>query len=92
MHSDVSFVTNLSFREQITMTPKQRGLLDWPELQLSYKNKIIGFDFASADGERGVAFRVERSGLVAVRAIRAEAQGICSGSPVELQRLADTEG
>ncbi len=32
-------------------------------------------------------FRVERSGLVAVRAIRA-AQGICSESPVELQRLA----
>lgn len=29
---------------------------------------------------------VERSGLVAERAIRAEAQGICSGSPVVVQR------
>ena len=34
----------------------------------------ISFDFASAGGERRVAFSVERSGLVAVRAIRAEAQ------------------
>ena len=33
-------------------------------------------------------FRIERSGLVAMRAIRAEAQGICSGSPVVLQRQA----
>jgi len=31
---------------------------------------------------------VERSGLVAMRSIRAEAQGICSRSPVVLQRRA----
>ncbi len=43
-----------------------------------------GFDFASADGERGVRFSDERSGLVAVKTRRAKVQGICSRSPVEL--------
>ena len=52
------------------------------------RGRTHGFDFASAAGERGVAIRVERSGLMAVRAIGAEAQGICSRSPVELQRRA----
>jgi len=41
----------------------------------------------SADGERGVTTEVELNGLVAVRVIRAEAQGIRSRSAVELQRL-----
>ena len=36
--------------------------------------------------ERGVRLTVERTGLVAVRAIRAEAQGICSRSPVVERR------
>lgn len=41
----------------------------------------IGFDFAGADGKRGVVIGVERRGIVAMRAIRAEAQGILFGEP-----------